>query len=62
DIRIKITRHNDIDKSIIRSAEDYDLVVLHSTRYRTAGGLAVGDITTKISSQLQTSMILFNEL
>lgn len=61
-IHIKMTRYNDVAKAIIRESQDYDLVVLHSTRYRTSGGLAVGDITTKVSSQLQTSIVIFNEL
>ncbi|MBV5257674.1 sodium:proton antiporter [Synechococcus moorigangaii CMS01] len=61
-VQIKLTRYDDVAKAIIHDAKDFDLVILHSTRYRTAGGLAVGDVTTKISSQLQTSIVIFNEL
>ena len=62
ELQIRIIRYHDVAKAILHDSKDFDLVVLHSTRYRTAGGLAVGDVTTKISSQLQTSVVIFNEL
>ncbi|MEB3224798.1 MAG: cation:proton antiporter [Synechococcus sp.] len=61
-MQIRIIRYHDVAKAVLHDAKDFDLVILHSTRYRTAGGLAVGDVTTKISSQLQTSVVIFNEL
>ncbi|QCS48928.1 sodium:proton antiporter [Picosynechococcus sp. PCC 11901] len=61
-MQIRIIRYHDVAKAVLHDAKDFDLVILHSTRYRTAGGLAVGDVTTKISSQIQTSVVIFNEL
>ncbi|MBR8828075.1 MAG: cation:proton antiporter [Gomphosphaeria aponina SAG 52.96 = DSM 107014] len=47
---------------IIRAAEAIDLVILHSTRRRTAGGgLAVSDITTEVIKVLTCSMVLFGD-
>ncbi|OKH19344.1 cation:proton antiporter [[Limnothrix rosea] IAM M-220] len=60
-VKIKVIRHHNIAKVIQHCAKQADLVVLHSTRYRTAGGLAVGDLTSTISSQLTTSILIFNE-
>ena len=60
-IQIKIIRYNNVEKAILHDSRSFDLVVLHSTRYRTAGGFAVSDVTEKLSSQLQTSIIIFNE-
>jgi len=37
------------------------LVMLHTVRYRTAGGLAVSEVTTKIVQSLNCSVILLGE-
>jgi Kef-type K+ transport system membrane component KefB/nucleotide-binding universal stress UspA family protein len=58
---IKILRHNDTAEIIINTAKDYDLVVLRSMRRRTAGGLAVSDISDPVIRQLKCSFILFGE-
>ncbi len=58
---IKILRHNDAAEAILTAANDYDLVVLRSMRRRTAGGLAVSDISDRVIRQLKCSFILFGE-
>lgn len=60
-IRIKISRNPDIPKAILRNAKETDLVVLHASRYRTAGGFAVEDITSTVSSHLDTSILIFSQ-
>jgi len=60
---IKTLRYQDPAEAIIHTAEkyDYDLVVLRSVRRRTAGGLAVSDVTTQTIKKLRRSFILFGE-
>lgn len=52
---------DDIAQGIIRTANHYDLVILRSVRRRTAGGLAVSDVTTQVLSALTCSLVLFGE-
>ncbi|MGB0561587.1 MAG: universal stress protein, partial [Spirulinaceae cyanobacterium] len=59
--RIVVVRHHDIAKVILRLAHAYDLVVLQAVRRRTAGGLAVSDVTTKVIAGLKGSVMLFGE-
>ncbi|RMF27343.1 MAG: hypothetical protein D6756_02070 [Cyanobacteria bacterium J083] len=59
--RLKIMRRDDLVPTILRISNNYDLIVLRSVRRRTAGGLAVSDITNKLISQLNCSMVLFGE-
>ncbi|MGB3694261.1 MAG: cation:proton antiporter [Spirulinaceae cyanobacterium] len=61
DLVIETLRRDDVAKAIIKATHSYDLVILRSIRRRTAGGLAVSDITTKIIPKLTCSMILFGE-
>ena len=63
DFEIKKLRHNDSADAIIRIANKYnfDLVVLRSMRRRTAGGLAMSDVTTKVMQKLNRSFIIFGE-
>jgi Kef-type K+ transport system membrane component KefB/nucleotide-binding universal stress UspA family protein len=58
---IKILRHNDPAEAILATAKDFDLVVLRSMRRRTAGGLAVSDISDPVIRQLKCSFVLFGE-
>jgi len=60
-IRVKISRNPDIPKAILRNAKETDLVVLHASRYRTAGGFAVEDITSTVSNHLDTSILIFSQ-
>ncbi|MEA5509632.1 cation:proton antiporter [Crocosphaera sp. UHCC 0190] len=59
--KIKIVTHEDAPKVIIRAAQNFDLVVLRSFRRRTAGGLAVSDVTTEVLKKLTCSLVLFGE-
>lgn len=60
-ININIVPYDDVAQVIIRKAEQHDLVILRSMRRRTAGGLAVSDVTTKLLKKLTGSLILFGE-
>ncbi|MGB3494124.1 MAG: universal stress protein, partial [Elainellaceae cyanobacterium] len=46
---------------ILDAAREVDLVVLRSVRRRTAGGLAVSDVTTEAIRELKCSIVLFGE-
>lgn len=46
---------------ILQQAQSMDMVVLRSIRRRTAGGLAVSDVTTQVISELRCSMVLFGD-
>ena len=59
--RIKTVAYDNVAKVIVRAAKSFDLVVLRSMRRRTAGGLAVSDITTDMIKQLTCSIVLFGE-
>lgn len=52
---------DDVARVIIREAKTFDLVVLRSTRYRTAGGLAVSEVTTHVIKELTCSIVLLGE-
>ncbi|MBE9036290.1 cation:proton antiporter domain-containing protein [aff. Roholtiella sp. LEGE 12411] len=58
---IQAIRGDDVAKVIIREAEAFDLVVLRSVRYRTAGGLAVSQVTTQVIKELKCSIVLLGE-
>jgi len=60
---IKTLRYQNPAEAIVHTADkyDYDLVVLRSVRRRTAGGLAVSDVTTQTIKKLRRSVILFGE-
>lgn len=63
EITIKTLRYRDPAEAIVHTADkyDFDLVVLRSVRRRTAGGLAVSDVTTQTIKKLRRSVILFGE-
>ncbi|RAM52039.1 MAG: sodium:proton antiporter [Hapalosiphonaceae cyanobacterium JJU2] len=52
---------DDVARIIIREAKAFDLVVLRSTRYRTAGGLAVSEVTSQVIKELTCSIVLLGE-
>ena len=60
-IDIKILQGDDVPAAIIAQANDYDMVVLRFTRRRTAGGLAVSDVTHRAINDLQCSVVLYGE-
>ncbi|MBD2205237.1 cation:proton antiporter [Calothrix sp. FACHB-1219] len=58
---IQTIKGDDIARIIIREAQKFDLAVLRSVRYRTAGGLAVSHVTTQIIRELKCSIVLLGE-
>jgi Kef-type K+ transport system membrane component KefB/nucleotide-binding universal stress UspA family protein len=52
---------DDVADAIVRASRGFDLVVLRSMRRRTAGGLAVSDVTTEVIKKSTCSMVLFGE-
>ncbi|MGF1482320.1 MAG: cation:proton antiporter [Cyanophyceae cyanobacterium] len=58
---IQTLRHDNIAEAIVSTARAHDLVVLRSIRRRTAGGLAVSDVTTQVIANLRCSVVLFGE-
>jgi Kef-type K+ transport system membrane component KefB/nucleotide-binding universal stress UspA family protein len=58
---VKTIPSEDISRAIIREAKLFDLLVLRSFRYRTAGGLAVSEVTTKVVKELTCSLVLLGE-
>ena len=57
-----ITVENDAPADVILdTARDYDLIVLRSMRRRTAGGLAVSDVTHQVIDEATCSLVLFGE-
>ena len=59
--KVKVIVHEDPPKVIIRASHAFDLVILRSFRRRTAGGLAVSDVTTEVLKKLTCSLVLFGE-
>jgi Kef-type K+ transport system membrane component KefB/nucleotide-binding universal stress UspA family protein len=58
---VKTVASDDVAKGILDFAQAFDIVILRSMRRRTAGGLAVSDVTTQVVKSLSCSMILFGE-
>jgi len=56
---IKTVRHDDIAGVIIEESMSVDLVILRSIRRRTAGGLAVSNVTMEAIQELTCSLLLF---
>lgn len=61
DHSIKCVRHDDPAAVIVKAARHVDLVILRSMRRRTAGGLAVSDVTHQVLDGLTCSVVLFGE-
>jgi Kef-type K+ transport system membrane component KefB/nucleotide-binding universal stress UspA family protein len=60
-VEIQTIRDSDIAQGILKIARNYDMVILRSTRRRTAGGLAVSDVTTQVIAELDCSLVMFGE-
>ncbi|MFN6538943.1 MAG: cation:proton antiporter [Nostoc sp. EkiNYC01] len=58
---IQTIKGDDVAKAVIRQAQAFDLVVLRSVRYRTAGGLSVSQVTTQMIQELKCSIVLVGE-
>ncbi|WP_416674156.1 cation:proton antiporter domain-containing protein [Egbenema bharatensis] len=61
DITIQTTPEDNVAQGILKAARNHDLVILRSLRRRTAGGLAVSDVTTEVLSKVSGSVVLFGE-
>ena len=62
EVVIRTIRHDDVAKVIIKESNSYDMVILRSVHRRTAGGLAVSDVSNKLLSSINNcSMVLFGE-
>jgi len=61
DVVVRIIRDNNTVETILAQAQNHDLAILRSVRLRTAGGLAVSNISDRLVRQLNTSFILFGE-
>jgi Kef-type K+ transport system membrane component KefB/nucleotide-binding universal stress UspA family protein len=55
-----IVREN-VAEAIVKVSQAFDLAILRSMRRRTAGGLAVSDVTTEVIKKLRCSLVLFGE-
>ncbi|MGF1567528.1 MAG: cation:proton antiporter [Nodosilinea sp.] len=53
--------NNDPADAILETAQGHDMIVLRSMRRRTAGGLAVSDVTHKVIAEATCSLVLFGE-
>lgn len=58
---IQTIKGDDVARAVIRQAQAFDLVVLRSVRYRTAGGLSVSQVTTQMIQELKCSIVLVGE-
>ncbi|MCC0177867.1 cation:proton antiporter [Waterburya agarophytonicola K14] len=61
DVAVQTIRNDNTTEAILAQTKNHDLVILRSIRRRTAGGLAVSDISDRLIRQLNTSFILFGE-
>jgi Kef-type K+ transport system membrane component KefB/nucleotide-binding universal stress UspA family protein len=60
-IAVQVITDDNIAAAIIRTARDYDLIVSHTIRHRTAAGLEVSNITSQVIKSVTCSFILFGE-
>jgi len=58
---IQVTPSDDIARTVLQQAKGVDLVVLRSRRRRTEAGLAISDVTTRITQQLDCSIVMLGE-
>ncbi|MEB3356379.1 MAG: cation:proton antiporter [Synechococcales bacterium] len=58
---VKMVASDSPAQAILNLSQSFDLVILRSMRRRTAGGLAVSDVTTEVIQDIACSMILFGE-
>lgn len=58
---LKTLTHDNVAEAIATAARGFDLVILRSLRRRTAGGLAVSDVTTRLLDEVTCSIVLFGE-
>jgi len=61
EFEIQVTPSDDIARTVLQQAKGVDLVVLRSRRRRTEAGLAISDVTTRITQQLDCSIVMLGE-
>ncbi len=59
--QIETVLEDDAARAIVQVSRDFDMVVLRSMRRRTAGGLAVSNVTTQAIQEITCSLVLFGE-
>ncbi|MEG3435698.1 cation:proton antiporter [Pannus brasiliensis CCIBt3594] len=58
---IRVVADDNVSGAIVHEAKNHDLTVLRSVRYRTAGGLGVSEVTTRVLKGLTGSIVLLGE-
>lgn len=58
---VQIIKSDHVSQAILRATAMVDMVIWRSLRRRTAGGLAVSDVTHEVIRKLACSMVLFGE-
>ena len=53
--------HDDVAQVLLRVGTTFDMVILHSIRRRSSGGLTVSSVTTQAIERLTYSIVLFGE-
>jgi Kef-type K+ transport system membrane component KefB/nucleotide-binding universal stress UspA family protein len=61
DFSFKFVTHDNPSDVILDVSREVDLVILRSVRRRTAGGLAVSDVTEQVLQGLTCSVVIFGE-
>lgn len=57
----QVVADDDVVRSILKTSRDFDLMILRSRRYRTAGGIAISDVTTQVVQHLRCSVVILGE-
>ncbi len=60
-LEVQVIPHENIARAIVTAARLSDLVILRSQRQRTAGGLAISDVTSQLVQQLHCSVVMLGE-
>jgi Kef-type K+ transport system membrane component KefB/nucleotide-binding universal stress UspA family protein len=61
DLETQVVVDSDVVKSILKAAQDVELVILPSPRQRSAAGLVISDVTTQILERITCSVIMLGE-
>jgi Kef-type K+ transport system membrane component KefB len=60
-IEVKTLMDDNIAAAILRETQFCDLIILHTIRHRTAAGLEVSNITSRVVKEATCSFVLFGE-
>jgi len=60
-VTVNVAMESNVANAIVAAAHTHDMVILRSARRRTAGGLAVSDVTSQVVDALTCSIVLFGE-